>query len=338
MSDSVHDSKHPSIGVLLTNLGTPDSTRTADVRRYLKEFLSDPRVVSVPRLAWWLVLNLVILNTRPRHSAKAYQKIWTDQGSPLLSISREQADLIRTQLQQNGNGEIKLELAMRYGNPSISAGIAALKQQGVQKILVLPLYPQYSATTTASTFDAVSAALKNDSDMPELRFINRYATHPEYIASLANSVREHQQKHGPAECLMMSFHGLPQEYVDAGDPYQRECQQTAEQLALALDLDSEQWQQTFQSRMGPKDWLQPYTDKTLAAIARSGVKSVQVLCPGFSADCLETLEEIQMQNRDVFLEAGGERYEYIPCLNTRPDHIAMLVSLLRQHMAGWGGY
>jgi len=338
MTDPDGDIKPETIGVLLTNLGTPDSTKTGDVRRYLKEFLSDPRVVTVPRLAWWLVLNLVILNTRPRQSAKAYEKIWTDQGSPLLSISQQQADLIREQLQQGGSAQIKLALAMRYGNPSIANGLAELREQGANKILVLPLYPQYSATTTASTFDAVSAALRCDSDMPELRFINRYAGHPQYLQSLVQSVRDHWAEHPPADRLLMSFHGLPQEYVDAGDPYQAECQQTAEALAQALELSDDQWQQTFQSRMGPKAWLQPYTDKTLEVLAQSGVKSVQIMCPGFSADCLETLEEIQMQNRDVFLAAGGERYEYIPCLNTRPDHIEMLVSLLRQHMAGWGAY
>ena len=331
-------SKNESVGILLTNLGTPDSADTHDVRRYLKEFLSDPRVINTPRLLWWPVLNLFILNTRPKHSAKAYQKIWTDEGSPLLCISQQQAEEISKHLAEEGNDGIKLELAMRYGKPSIADGLAALKEQGVRKILVLPLYPQYSATTTASTFDAVSAALKADSNVPELRFINRYSAHPDYIAALAQSVREHWAVQGRAEKLLMSFHGLPQEYIERGDPYQAECEQTAADLAAVLELEEDAWELTFQSRVGPKAWLQPYTDQTLASLARSGVKSVQIMCPGFSADCLETLEEIQMQNRDVFVEAGGERYEYIPCLNARTDHIEMLVSLIRQHMAGWGAY
>ena len=338
MNNNPANGKTETIGILLTNLGTPDSAGRRDVRRYLKEFLSDPRVVNAPRMVWWLVLNLFILNTRPKHSAKAYQKIWTDEGSPLLCISQQQADKISARLADEGNTQIELELAMRYGKPSIADGLAALKQRGARKILVLPLYQQYSATTTASTFDAVRAALKADSDVPELRFINRYSTHPDYIAVLAQSVREHWDGHGRAEKLLMSFHGLPQEYIELGDPYQAECELTATELAAALELEAEAWGLTFQSRVGPKAWLQPYTDQTLAALAKSGVKSVQIMCPGFSADCLETLEEIQMQNRDVFLEAGGEHYEYIPCLNTRPDHIEMLISLIRQHMAGWGAY
>jgi len=327
-----------TIGVLLTNLGTPDSVSRRDVRRYLKQFLSDPRVVDTPPLIWWPILNLVILNTRPKHSAEAYAKIWTEQGSPLLSISREQAAAIELAMNTEAPGSIKIELAMRYGSPSIEAGLAALQQQGVKKIVVLPLYPQYSATTTASTFDAVGEALRQQPDLPELRFINHYYEHPAFISALAESVREHWAEHGTADRLLMSFHGLPQDYIEAGDPYQAQCEQTANALVSALELDESQWVQTFQSRVGPKQWLQPYTDKTLVSLAQSGVKSVQVICPGFSADCLETLEEIQMQNRDIFMQAGGERYEYIPCLNARPDHVAMLVSLLRQHMAGWGAY
>jgi len=327
-----------TIGVLLTNLGTPDSASRRDVRRYLKQFLSDPRVVNTPRLIWWPVLNLVILNTRPKHSAEAYAKIWTEQGSPLLTISREQAVAVEAALNIEAPGSIKVELAMRYGSPSIEAGLAALQQQGVRKIVVLPLYPQYSATTTASTFDAVAEALREQPYLPELRFINHYYDHPAFIAALAESVREHWAEQGTADRLLMSFHGLPQDYIEAGDPYQAQCDETANALVSALELDESQWVQTFQSRVGPKQWLQPYTDKTLVSLAQSGVKSVQVLCPGFSADCLETLEEIQMQNRDIFMQAGGERYEYIPCLNARPDHVAMLVSLLRQHMAGWGAY
>lgn len=338
MNNNHANGETETVGILLTNLGTPESADTGDVRRFLKEFLSDPRVVTTPRILWWPVLNLFILNTRPKQSAKAYQEIWTDEGSPLLSISQQQAETISASLADEGDAEIILELAMRYGKPSIVDGLAALKRKGARKILVLPLYPQYSATTTASTFDAVVAALKKQSDVPELRFINRYSAHPDYITALAQSVREHWAKHGRAEKLLMSFHGLPQAYIELGDPYQSECEQTAADLAAALELEAQAWGQTFQSRVGPKAWLQPYTDQTLASLAQSGVKSVQIMCPGFSADCLETLEEIQMENRNIFIEAGGERYEYIPCLNTRTDHIEMLVSLIRQHMAGWGAY
>ncbi len=333
-TDYCHDQPDRT-GILLVNLGTPDAPDRASVRRYLKEFLWDPRVVEVPRPIWWLALNLVILNTRPARSAKAYAKVWTDEGSPLLTISRQQEAALRSALQERHGDAVRVELAMRYGRPSIAQGLQALRKAGVRRLLVLPLYPQYSATTTASVMDAVWAELQQWRWLPELRSIHHYHDDPAYIAALAASVREHQAEHGEAERLLLSFHGIPQEYFEKGDPYHCECQKTGRLLSEALGLTPEQWTLSFQSRLGPKQWLQPYTDKTLERLASEGVKSVQVLCPGFSADCLETLEEIAMENREVFLGAGGERYEYIPCLNDRADHIAALTGLVERHLAGW---
>lgn len=324
-----------SLGVLVTNLGTPDSQAVRDVRRYLKEFLWDPRVVEVPRPLWWLVLNLVILNTRPRRSAAAYAKVWTAEGSPLLAISRRQAQALQSQLDKQLAAPVKVALAMRYGNPSIAAGLEELRTAGARRILVLPLYPQYSASTTASTFDAVTAELRAWRWLPELRFVNHYHDEPAYIDALAQSVEEYWSANGEPDKLVMSFHGIPKAYFIAGDPYFCECHKTARLLAERLRLPEERWQLTFQSRLGPKEWLQPYTDHTLQALAKDGVKNVQVICPGFSADCLETLEEIAMENREVFLAAGGENYAYIPCLNDQRAHIAMLSGLVAKHVRGW---
>ena len=324
-------------GILLVNLGTPDTPDRASVRRYLKEFLWDPRVVEGPRWTWWLALNLIILNTRPGKSAAAYQKIWTDQGSPLLLISRRQEQALRERLAERHGDDIRVALGMRYGSPSIASGLQQLRDAGARRVLVLPLYPQYSATTTASIFDEVTHVLHGWRWLPELRFINHYHDDPAYIAALKESIHEWQQAHGSAEKLLLSFHGIPQDYFDKGDPYFCECQKTGRLLAEALDLREDQWTLSFQSRLGPRQWLQPYTDKTLQQLAGEGIKSIQVLCPGFSADCLETLEEVAMENRDIFLEAGGERYEYIPCLNDRPAHIELLAGLVKRHIQGWNG-
>jgi ferrochelatase len=323
-------------GILLVNLGTPEAPDRASVRRYLKEFLWDPRVVEVPRAAWWLVLNFVILNTRPARSAKAYQKVWTEQGSPLLAISIEQRDRLASALGERLGWPIPVELSMRYGQPSIKRGLEALRDQGVRQVLVMPLYPQYSATTTASIFDAVTEELRRWRWIPEIRFINHYHDNPSYIAALADSVKAHREKHGSADKLLMSFHGIPEAYFHDGDPYHCECHKTGRLLAEALGLRPEQWQLSFQSRLGPKQWLSPYTDLTLKTLAEQGVKSIQVICPGFSADCLETLEEIAMENREIFLEGGGDRYEYIPCLNADEAHIEMLAELAENHLQGWG--
>jgi ferrochelatase len=323
------------MGVLLVNLGTPDAPDRASVRRYLKQFLWDRRVVELARPIWWLLLNGFILNTRPGRSARAYRKIWTDKGSPLLVISQAQRAALAQQLPARSGRELPVALGMRYGNPSIAAALEQLRAANVQRILVLPLYPQYSATTTASVFDAVADALRRWRWLPELRFVNHYHDEPGYIEALASSVRRFRAAHGEADKLLMSFHGIPQEYFHQGDPYFCECQKTARLLAEALQLGADQWQLSFQSRLGPKQWLQPYTDKSLAAMARDGVKSVQVVCPGFSADCLETLEEVALENRVVFMAAGGERYQYIPCLNDDSGHIAMLAELVDRHSSGW---
>lgn len=323
-------------GILLVNLGTPDAPTRAAVRRYLKEFLWDPRVVEAPRPLWWLVLNGIILNTRPARSAKAYQKIWTDEGSPLLAISNRQRDALAAEVTRRFGSDLPVALGMRYGRPSIRSALQELRDAGARRILVLPMYPQYSATTTASIFDAITAELRHWRWIPELRFINHFHDEPAYIGALAESVRRHRAEHGTAEKLLLSFHGIPEEYFHAGDPYFCECQKTGRLLAEALGLGAGQWQISFQSRLGPKQWLQPYTDQTLQALARDGTRSVQVICPGFSADCLETLEEVAIENRELFLDAGGERYDYIPCLNDDPAHIAMLAGLVDQHTQGWG--
>ncbi|MBL7003084.1 MAG: ferrochelatase, partial [Gammaproteobacteria bacterium] len=313
-------STNNGIGILLVNLGTPDGYDTPSVRRYLKEFLSDPRVVEAPKVAWWLFLNLILLNTRPKKSAKAYQTVWTNQGSPLLNISNKQSLALQQQLDTDfGQGTYNVELGMCYGSPSIPSAMLKLKQAGANKLLVLPLYPQYSATTTAAVFDAVSNQLKTWRVIPEFRMVNHYYSHNDYINALAKSIKDFWSTHPPAEKLIMSFHGIPQEYIDKGDPYANECKITADLLAKKLNLNPDQWMLTFQSRLGPKQWLEPYTDLSLADLAKNkGVKSVQMVCPGFSVDCLETLEEIAMENKDTFIENGGEHYEYIDCLNETP--------------------
>jgi len=325
---------HSATGILLANLGTPDAPTSAALRRYLKEFLWDPRVVDFPRPLWWLILNGVILNIRPPRSAKLYQTIWTEEGSPLLAIGRRQSEEVRQALHQRGL-QVEVELAMRYGNPSIARGLEALREKGCERLLVLPLYPQYAAATTASTFDAVAQVFENWRDLPELRFVRDYHVHPGYVGSLANSIREYWDKEGEPEKLLISFHGIPQRYADLGDPYPDECHETARALAEQLGLPDERWQLTFQSRFGREPWLQPYTDKTLEAWGKEGLASVDVVCPGFSADCLETLEEIAITNRELFEESGGGRYRYIPALNDRADHIEALADIAAAQIDGW---
>ena len=322
----------PCIGVLLTNLGTPTAPDKSSVRKFLKEFLWDARVVEVPRLIWWFVLNVVILNTRPKRSAAAYAKVWTTAGSPLMTISKQQLTALQAVFKDSN---IKIEIGMRYGQPTIADGIQKLQQLGADRIVVLPLYPQYSATTTATTFDAVANALATIRRIPEIRFVNHYHDHPQYIHAVANSIETFQKENNKAELLLFSFHGIPQDYFDKGDPYFCECQKTARLVAKKLGLADNQWKISFQSRLGPKQWLQPYTDETLKQSASSGTESVQVICPGFSVDCLETLEEIAMENRDVFLDNGGKSYQYIPCLNDQPNHIELMRQLIMTHTQGW---
>ncbi len=327
----------PRTGVLLANLGTPEAPDRRSVRRYLKEFLWDPRVVEASRPLWWLVLNGIILNTRPARSARAYASVWGENGSPLLDMSLRQHRALSEALGQRHGADVVVALGMRYGKPSIREALESLDAAGCRRLLVLPLYPQYSATTTASIFDAVTTELHRWRWIPELRFVNQYHDHDGYIDALADSVRRHQQQHGRPRLLLMSFHGIPREYFDHGDPYYCHCQKTARLLAERLGLAADDYRVTFQSRLGPKQWLQPYTDATLRELPASGIRDVQVICPGFSADCLETLEEIAVENRDTFVEAGGERYGYIPALNDDTAHIDMLAGLVDRHLAGWAG-
>lgn len=315
--------------ILLANLGTPDAPTAPALRRYLAEFLGDRRVVDLPRLLWWPILYGVILNTRPAKSAQKYAKIWMPEGSPLKVHTERQAKLLRGLLGEAGDKSALVGWGMRYGQPSIGDALDRLFAQGADSIVVLPLYPQYSGSTTASMYDAVEVWRDRYPEGPELVAIRQYSEHPAYIAALAASVREHWQTHGRAEKLVMSFHGIPKRAVEKGDPYADQCRGTANRLAAALDLEVDAWQLTFQSRFGRAEWLQPYTQPTLEALARGGVKRVDVMCPGFVADCLETLEEIGMECRDAFLAAGGTEYRYIPCLNERPDWIAALAAIAR---------
>lgn len=323
------------IGVLLVNLGTPDAPTPGALRRYLGEFLWDPRVVETPRAIWWPILHGAILPTRPRRSAQAYAKIWTEQGSPLLAISRRQEAAIRERLAQRLGLPLPVALGMRYGNPSIAAALADLHAAGVRRLLVLPLYPQYSATTAASALDAVAAALRRQRDIPSLRFIRDYHDDDGYIAALADSIRTSWENNGRGERLLLSFHGIPKRYVESGDPYAEQCRTTGRLLAERLGLADDAWLVTFQSRFGPQEWLTPYTDKTLQMLAAEGIRRVDLVCPGFSADCLETLEENAMVNRDLFQQAGGEQLRYIPCLNDDSAHIALLTDLIVRNLAGW---
>lgn len=324
-----------STGLLITNLGSPEAPTAPALRRYLAEFLGDPRVVEIPRPVWWLVLHGIILNVRPPKSAKLYAKVWTPQGSPLLSIARRQADLLDAELGRRLDPPVHVALGMRYGTPSIRGALESLRDRGCTRILVLPLYPHYFSGTTGSTFDAVAATLTRWRRVPALRLVADYHDDEAYVAALARSVRELWEREGEPERLLLSFHGIPVRYQRAGDPYPEQCQRTANLLAAALGLPYERWLVSFQSRFGRERWLEPYTDKTLMAWGASGIKRVDVLCPGFSADCLETLEEIDRLNRGFFLRAGGERFRYIPALNERPDHIAMLADLALRNLQGW---
>ena len=323
-------------GVMLVNLGTPENPDTASVRRYLAQFLSDPRVIRLPRILWWFILNCIILRVRPKKVALLYQSIWTDEGSPLMSISRGQAAAVKRLLGQQLQREIPVELAMSYGEPSLISAGRKLAQSGVNRIIVLPMYPQYSSSTTAAVFDGLAAALKPCPDIPELIFIRDYWQRPDFIQALKASVEEHWQQHGKPDRLLMSFHGIPQRYEDQGDPYPSQCRGTAKALAEALNLNDQQWSESFQSRFGREEWVKPYTDELLMQWgADDQINRVDVVCPAFSADCLETLEEIEEQNRILFLEAGGKEYRYIPCLNDRPDHIAMLSQLVLERARAW---
>lgn len=336
--ESIPEFKHglaETTGVLLVNLGTPEAPTSAAVRRFLKQFLSDPRVVEYPRWLWWLILNGVILRFRPSRSAAAYQKIWTDNGSPLMIFSTAIARGIQAQLDLRYPRSTKVELAMSYGDPSIDAAIDRLLVKGARRLLVLPLYPQYSGTTTASVFDAVARKLNRLRWIPETRFINQYHDEQGYIDSLVASIREYWQQNGRGKRLMFSFHGVPKNTLLGGDPYHCQCQKTARLVAAALELPDDEWVLSFQSRVGREEWLRPYTDETIVELGNQRLDRLDVVCPGFSTDCLETLEEIAMQNSELFIKSGGKALHYIPALNAREDHVSFLTDLLEKHLGGW---
>lgn len=336
LTEPKHDhAAAPRIGILLVNLGTPEAPTAKALRPYLKQFLSDPRVIEIPRLLWTPLLNLVILNTRPRKSAEKYAKIWTSEGSPLKVYTEKQAKLLQGYYVQAGFPRVHVEFAMRYGQPDITAGLMQLKARQCTRILVLPLYPQYSAAATASVFDAVGMTAARIRNLPELRFVRNFHDHPDYIAALANGVQEHWRSHGQPEVLVMSFHGVPRYTLDRGDPYFCECQKTGRLLAARLGLKPEQYRITFQSRFGRAEWLKPYTEPTLRELAKAGRKAVDVVCPGFVADCLETLEEIAMECKAAFVSSGGKHFGYIPCLNDRHDFIGALQAISRRHIEDW---
>jgi ferrochelatase len=316
-------------GVLLVNLGTPDAPSAAAIRPYLREFLSDRRVVDLPRALWWPILHGIILPLRPRKLAPLYARIWRDDGSPLLAITRELAAALAGAL-----APVPVVAAMRYGRPSVAAGLAGLRAAGVTRVIALPLYPQYSATTTASAFDALDAALAATAAPPRAERIADYHDDAGYVAALADSVREHWAAHGRGERLLMSFHGIPLRYVERGDPYAAQCAETARRLAAALELREGEWQVAYQSRVGKAAWLGPYTDVVIPDLARRGTRRLDVICPGFSADCLETLDEVAIRYRDAFVAAGGEALRYVPALNARPAHVAALARLVRDRLNG----
>ena len=323
------------VGILLINLGTPDAPTPSALRRYLKEFLSDRRVVEIPRAIWWLILNGIILNIRPRKSAEKYAQVWTSDGSPLLVHTRRQAKMLKGFLGVRGV-KVEVEFGMRYGNPSIASALEELKARNCDRILVVPMYPQYAASSSASALDAVWEVLQRTRNVPEIRTVRHYHDHPDYIAALADSVREHWMTHvGKPDKLLISFHGVPKFSLDKGDAYHCVCQKTARLLAEALGLTKEQYQVCFQSRFGRAEWLQPYFAPTLEALGKQKTRRVDVICPGFSSDCLETLEEIALEGKATFLKAGGGEFHYIPALNERDPWIHALSDIVIQHTQGW---
>lgn len=317
-------------GIILVNLGTPSAATADGVRNFLRPFLSDRRVVDLPRWLWWPLLYGVILPLRSRRVAKAYAQIWQAEGSPLLVTSRQQQQALQACLQAEGRDE-PVELAMSYGEPSLAHAWQQLRRQGVTEVVLLPLYPQYSSTTTASVFDDWSRVMACEHRLPDLHFVAGYHDHPDYIEALSQSIRQHWQQRGQGY-LLFSFHGIPQRYAERGDPYELQCRVTAQLVAEQLGLAAGEWSLAFQSRFGREPWLQPYTDETLEQLAHSGVKRLDILCPGFAADCLETLEEIAEEGKQIFLAAGGEQYHYIKALNAEPAHIQLLSALVSPYL------
>ncbi len=322
----------PRVAVIMANLGTPDAPTPVAVRAFLKQFLSDQRVIEIPKFIWWLILNLFVLPFRPKRVAHAYASIW-QQDSPMRTILLRQVALVKEQIQQDfPDLQIDVHPAMTYGQPNIQDVLKQLQQNQVDHIILFPLFPQYSATSTAPLYDALSRWVVEQRNLPGLSVIRDYYAHPDFIRALANSVRHYQAQHGQADKLLMSFHGIPQPYADKGDPYADRCRITAQRVADELDLSPEQWAISFQSRFGKQEWVKPYTSELLTEWAKQGVASVQVISPAFSADCLETLEELAVENRNIFLDNGGQHYAYIDALNDQPEHIALFVGLVRTQL------
>jgi ferrochelatase len=329
----------PRTGVLLINLGTPDEPTPSAVRRYLKEFLSDPRVVEISRPIWWLILNVVILNTRPAKTARKYAKIWMKEGSPLKVYTERQTQLLRGYLGERIRSPLAVTCAMRYGNPSLAKALAELKARHCDRILVLPLYPQYASSTTGTAMDAIGEELQRQRNVPGIRFVRDFHDHPAYIDAIVKNVLAYWMKAGrpnfATDKLLMTFHGLPRFHLDQGDPYHCQCHKSARLIAEQLDLRKDQYLVTFQSRFGRAEWLKPYTGETLAALGKAGVKRVDTLCPGFAADCLETLEEIAIEGKTTFLQSGGKEFNYIPTTNDTPPWIDALAAITMQNLGGW---
>lgn len=322
-------------GVLLVNLGTPDAPDPGPVRRFLAEFLSDPRVIETPRWLWLPILHGVILRIRPRRSAHAYRQIWTERGSPLMVYSQDLATRLKSALPDRLGASTALELGMSYGNPSIPAALDRLRAAGATRIVVMPLYPQYSGTTTASVFDRVTRTLQRWRWVPELRFVMQYHDEPAYIDAVAASIEQHWRTRGTRDHLLFSFHGIPKSYLLAGDPYHCQCMKTARLISERLKLDESEWSVSFQSQVGRAEWLRPYTDEQLIRYAREGRRSITVACPGFAIDCLETLEEIEIRNRETFMANGGTSYSYVPALNASDAQVALLTDLIATQTQGW---
>ena len=331
--DYEHGSKE-KIGVLITNLGTPDAPNKKELKVYLNQFLSDPRVIELPKILWQILLKLVILQIRPSKSAEAYKQIWTDKGSPLLDIANRQLNKIQSSFSSK-NENIVFEVGMRYGNPSIPDALLKLQKKQVRRLLVLPMYPQYCAATTGSTFDEVTNVLQKWRWIPEMRFINQYFEEKNYIEALSNSIKSFWKKTSKPQKIIFSYHGIPKRYLTNGDPYHCFCLKTTRLVKEYMGLSDDEIMTTFQSRFGREEWLKPYTSETLKELPKQGIKNIHIISPGFSSDCLETLEELEEENKEYFMESGGENYHYIPCLNDHDDHINVFVNLIKKHTQGW---
>ena len=331
--DYEHGSKE-KIGVLITNLGTPDAPNKKELKVYLNQFLSDPRVIELPKILWQIILKLVILQIRPSKSAEAYKQIWTDKGSPLLDIANRQLNKIQSSFSSK-NENIVFEVGMRYGNPSIPDALIKLQKKQVRRLLVLPMYPQYCAATTGSTFDEVTNVLQKWRWIPEMRFINQYFEEKNYIEALSNSIKSFWKKTSKPQKIIFSYHGIPKRYLTNGDPYHCFCLKTTRLVKENMGLSDDEIMTTFQSRFGREEWLKPYTSETLKELPKQGIKNIHIISPGFSSDCLETLEELEEENKEYFMESGGENYHYIPCLNDHDDHIDVFVNLIKKHTQGW---